>query len=54
VKTLSLKLRFGAALLAVGASTSIVWSMSSYAYPETPTFIWGELAHRVYAGACSS
>jgi len=54
MKILSLKLRLGAALLAFGASSSIVWAMSSYAYPEAPPFIWGELARGVHWGACSS
>lgn len=54
MRTSSLKTRLGAALLALGATSSIVWAMSSYAYPEAPPFMWGELAHGVHSPACSS
>ena len=51
MKALSLKLRLAAAVLALGASSSIVWAMSSYAYPDAPPLVWGQLAH---GRACSS
>jgi hypothetical protein len=51
---ISLSLRLAAAAAALGASSSIVWAMSSYAYPAEPPFTPAELARMAHFGACTS
>lgn len=50
----SRKLRLGAALVALATTSSIVWAMSSYAYPQAPQYTWGEMARMAILRACTS
>jgi hypothetical protein len=43
-----------AAVVALGATTSVVWGMSNYAYPQSVEYLMGELAGTVHWGACPS
>ena len=54
MKRISLTVRFAAAAAALGASSSIVWAMSSYAYPAQPEFTPAELARMAHLHACTS
>jgi hypothetical protein len=54
MKRISLTLRLGAALAALGASSGIVWTMSSYAYQTEPEFTPAELARMAHLHACTS
>lgn len=54
MKRISLTLRLGAALAALGASSGIVWAMSSDAYPAEPEFTPAELARMAHCHACTS
>jgi hypothetical protein len=48
------KLRLGAALAALGATSSIVWAMSGYAYPQDAAPAADLYARTAHQHACTS
>lgn len=54
VNRVSLKWRAAAALVAFGATSSIVWAMSDYAYPVALQYQVGQLARTLHWAACAS
>lgn len=51
---INLKWRVAAAVLAFGATGSIVWAMSDYAYPTQPEYQVGEMARTLHWASCPS